>query len=303
MLYKCKICEKEFKQKCHYTNHLNRIRPCEKLTKISSLNPQNTSKSLKINSKRTCSYCGYETERQDNYNRHLLSCKIKKQDIEEKEQILNKLLEQNNKLESTIDQQKEQIEQLIKTNENLMNHMKIKQNNKNIKNQNNGTINNTINIIQFGKEDLSKIDNKEFFEALTQMGYKIPAKMVEKIHINDKYPEYKNIYISDINRGKAMVHDGKKWVLDKYNNISDKLLDKILNFMEERYEEIKEDKNITDKKKMNMENKLKILQIMKDYEEEEEKDRHEYLRSQCKDHIKMDLYNNKEKIDDENPKV
>ena len=155
--------------------------------------------------------------------------------------------------------------------------MKIKhtQNNKNVKNQNNGTINN-INIVAFGKEDLSKIENKEFFEALTQMGYKIPAKMVEKIHINDKYPEYKNIYISDINRGKAMVHDGKKWKLERYDNLSDKLLDKILNFMEERYEDIKEDKNITEKRKMNMENKLKILQIMKDYEEEEEKERNEY---------------------------
>jgi hypothetical protein len=32
-------------------------------------------------------------------------------------------------------------------------------------------------------------------------------------------------------------------------------------------------RNITEKRKMNMENKLKILQIMKDYEEEEEKDR------------------------------
>jgi len=66
------------------------------------------------------------------------------------------------------------------------------------------------------------------------MGYKIPAKMVEKIHINDKYPEYKNIYISDINRGKAMVHDGKKWNLERYDKISDKLLDKVLNFMEKR---------------------------------------------------------------------
>jgi hypothetical protein len=37
------------------------------------------------------------------------------------------------------------------------------------------------------------------------------------------------------------------------------------------YEEIKDDKNITEKRKMNMENKLKILQIMKDYEEEEKK--------------------------------
>ena len=45
------------------------------------------------------------------------------------------------------------------------------------------------------------------------------------------------------------------------------------------------------------------LHAEEDYEEEEEKDRHEYLRSQCKDHIKMDLYNNKEKIDDENPRV
>jgi len=300
MLYKCNICDKEFKQKSNYTDHLNRIRPCVKLTEKSSQKTQNPSNLLKINSKnlkKICYYCGYETERKDNYNRHLLSCKIKKQEIEEKEEILNKLL-------STIDQQKEQINQLIKTNENLINQMKVckTQNNKNIKHQNNGTINN-INIVAFGKEDLSKIENKEFFEALTQMGYKIPAKMFEKIHINDKYPEYKNIYISDINRGKAMVHDGKKWKLDRYHNISDKLLDKILNFMEERCEELKEDKNITDKKKMYMENKLKILQIMKDYEKEEEKERHEYLRSQCKDKMKMDLYNNRESIDEENPKV
>jgi Zinc finger, C2H2 type len=303
MLYKCKICEKEFKQKCHYMNHLNRLRPCEKLTKIIHENPLNLHV-FPQKSENKCSYCYKIYSRSDVLKNHLLICKVKKQEIEEKESILNRLLEQNTLLVSTIDQQKEQINQLIKTNENLINQMKIKhtQNNKNVKNQNNGTINN-INIVAFGKEDLSKIENKEFFEALTQMGYKIPAKMFEKIHINDKYPEYKNIYISDINRGKAMVHDGKKWKLDKYKNIGDKLLDKILNFMEERCEEIKDDKNITDKKKMNMENKLKILQIMKDYEKEEEKERHEYLRSQCKDHMKMDLYNNKEKIDDENPKA
>ena len=78
------------------------------------------------------------------------------------------------------------------------------------------------------------LERKNVLKLARQMGYKIPAKMVEKIHINDKYPEYKNIYISDINRGKAMVHDGNKWKLDKYDNISDKLLDKILNFMEEK---------------------------------------------------------------------
>jgi hypothetical protein len=307
MLYKCEICQREFKKKCHYKDHLNRINPCIKNAEKKHENPLN----LHIfppKAENKCSYCYKTYSRSDVLKNHLLICKVKKREIEEKEEILNKLLEQNSKLTSTIDQQKEQNNKLVSTIEELnrridklendkkSNHT---QNNKNVKNLNNGTINNTINIVAFGKEDLSKIENKEFFEALTQMGYKIPAKMFEKIHINDKYPEYKNIYISDINRGKAMVHDGKKWKLDKYKNIGDKLLDKILNFMEERYEELKEDKNITDKRKMNMENKLKILQIMKDYEEEEEKDRHEYLRDKCKDHMKMDLYNNRERIDED----
>jgi len=73
-----------------------------------------------------------------------------------------------------------------------------------------------------------------------------------------------------------MVHDGKKWKLELYDNISDKLLDKVLNFMEERYEEIKDDENMTEKRKTNMENKLKILQIMREFEEEE---RHKYYNS------------------------
>jgi len=299
MLYKCKICDKVFKQKSNYIDHLNRIRPCVKLTEKIHQNPPNsTILTPKLhqnpqNNENRCNYCYKIYCRTDVLKKHLLICKVKKRDIEEKEEILNKLLEQNNKLVSTIEELNRRIDKL--ENDKKSNHT---QNNKNIKHQNNGTINN-INIVAFGKEDLSKIENKEFFEALTQMGYKIPAKMFEKIHINDKYPEYKNIYISDINRGKAMVHDGKKWKLDKYKNIGDKLLDKILNFMEERYEELKEDKNITEKRKMNMENKLKILQIMKDYEEEEEKDRHEYLRDKCKDHMKMDLYNNRERIDED----
>ncbi len=315
MLYKCEICQREFKKKCHYKDHLNRINPCiknaEKKHEITPNYTELTPKKQEITPKTVhkCNYCLKTYCRANVLKKHFLICKVKKKDIEEKEEILNKLLEQNNKLVSSLDQQKEQNNKLVSTIEELnrridklendkkSNHI---QNNKNVKNLNNGIINNnTINIVAFGKEDLSKIENKEFFEALTQMGYKIPAKMFEKIHINDKYPEYKNIYISDINRGKAMVHDGKKWKLDKYKNIGDKLLDKILNFMEERYEELKEDKNITEKRKMNMENKLKILQIMKDYEEEEEKDRHEYLRDKCKDHMKMDLYNNRERIDED----
>jgi len=259
MLYKCKICEKEFNKKCHYENHLNRINPCmKKPKKIQEITPNYTEltpKKQEITPKMVhkCNYCLKIYCRSNVLKKHLLICKVKKQDIEEKESILNKLL-------STIDQQKEQINQLIKTNENLINQMKVckTQNNKNIKHQNNGTINNTINIIQFGKEDLSKIDNKEFFEALTQMGYKIPAKMVENIHINDKYPEYKNIYISDINRGKAMAHDGKKWNLERYEKISDKLLGQLIEELMKKIKKLEKENTLLKEKeesrtKFNME--------------------------------------------------
>jgi len=211
MLYKCEICQREFKKKCHYKDHLNRINPCiknaEKKHEITPKYTELTPKKQEITPKTVnkCNYCLKTYCRANVLKKHLLICKVKKKDKKEKEVILNKLLEQNNKLVSSLDQQKEQNNKLVSTIEELnrriyklendkkSNHT---QNNKNIKHQNNGTINN-INIVAFGKEDLSKIDNKEFFEVLTQMGYKIPAKMFEKIHINDKYPEYKNIYISD----------------------------------------------------------------------------------------------------------
>jgi hypothetical protein len=325
MIYTCITCDKTFKQKSGFTDHLNRKKPCIKITKtIHQITPNYTNLTPKLHqntptlhqnytnlhqitqkAENKCNYCYNTYCRSNVLKKHLLICKVKKQEISEKEEILNKLLEQNNKLALTNNKLALTIEELnkkiekLENNNNKTNHT---QNNKNIKNQNNG-ISNTINIIGFGKEDLSKIDNASFFEALMQMGYNIPTKMLEKIHINEKYPEYKNIYISDINRGNAMIYDGKKWKLDKYDNISDKLLDKVLHFIEERYDEIKDDTSIPEKKKTNMKTRLKILEIMKDYEEEKERKRHEYLRNQCKDKIKIDLYNNRESIAEENPKI
>jgi hypothetical protein len=163
----------------------------------------------------------------------------------------------------------------IKANDNLVQQIKMTksqtQNNKNIKNQNNGTINN-INIIQFGKEDLSAIDNKPFFEALNAMGYNIPVKMVEGIHINDSNPEFKNIYISDINREKAMVYNGSSWILDKFDNVSDQILDKSINFLEERFEQLKKENKLPKNKKDIIERRLKILDKIKEFDTDDEDD-------------------------------
>ena len=91
MLYKCKICDKEFNKKCHYENHLNRINPCIKKPKIiQQITPNYTEltpKKQEITPKSVncCNYCLKTYCRANVLKKHLLSCKIKKQDIEEKE--------------------------------------------------------------------------------------------------------------------------------------------------------------------------------------------------------------------------
>lgn len=181
------------------------------------------------------------------------------------------------------------------------------QNNKNIKNLNNGIINNTI-IIQHGKEDLNKIDDKVFLDAfLKSTGAKIPEKIIEGIHFNKKFPEYKNIYISDINREKVMIHNGKNWILTPGDNLTSNLLDKSICFSENKYECITTKDIFNERNKKKIINGLKIMELMKEFDSDEQdeigtpitkddKDRRNYLRNKAEEYIKLLLYNNRNEI-------
>ena len=97
MLYNCNICGKQFKQKCHYTNHLNRINPCIKLTKKIPQNPPIYPEIPPTYTKKySCSFCKDQFTRSDHLKRHLDRCKIRKEECKEKDEIFKKLLEQNN---------------------------------------------------------------------------------------------------------------------------------------------------------------------------------------------------------------
>lgn len=77
--YKCKECDKEFKKKNHYDNHLNRKNKCY----------ENESEEKK---KLECIYCDKLFSRHDSMMRHIKnSCKVFKKVEEDKEQIFVEL--------------------------------------------------------------------------------------------------------------------------------------------------------------------------------------------------------------------
>lgn len=71
--------------------------------------------------------------------------------------------------------------------------------------------------------------------------------------MNPDLPEYQNIYISDINRQKCMVHNGIKWILADIKKIYE-LISRVISFSKDKHEEFVElyrnNKGLQDKLKI-----------------------------------------------------
>ena len=343
---------KEFKQKCHFINHVEKKKiPCKPITIHPQIScnvlqnpvnilqtPTNLLQKNEDNTKKyTCNFCEKTFTRIDNFKVHLTSrCKIRKEETKDKEEIFKDLLQKYEEMKNMMVEKDEKINimmkekditinnltkeiELLKQTKNKSSRKTINNNNNTTNNNNNtnngsinnGIVNNTINIIQHGKEDLSKISNDVLINALLQnTGIKIPEKIIESIHFNDKYPQFKNIYISDINREKVMLHNGDKWILTHSDDITTNLLDKSIIFSEDRYEEIGEkiEQKVDVKTKNKIKKGLEMIDMIKDFDEIDEEDeegnlidkkvvkRRKGLRTKAIQNIKLLLYNNRNKV-------
>jgi len=222
-----------------------------------------------INEEYHCSYCTKTYSSKYTLERHINeSCKIKKANDTEKENIFKLLLEKDKENKDKISQLEEQNKLLMDKIDKLINikktskstkltkstkstkFSKITNNNQKItsntlnNNQNitNNTQNNNIVMVNFGKEDLSIIDEKQFIDKVIKKpaisGVKIPDEVLKIIHFNPQYPQLSNIYISDINREKCMVYEDGEWKLSNVNNIP-QIMDKVCVFSAEQINTLK----------------------------------------------------------------
>ena len=204
-----------------------------------------------------CSYCHKNYSSKSVLSRHLKdNCKIKKENDEQKENIFKLLLEKDKQKDIEINELKKQnkmeINELKKQNKILMDKIdklmkehskpsKIINDNKTITNNLSNT--NNYVMVNFGKEDLSIIDERLFIDRIIKKnnlsGVKIPDEVLKIIHFNPMYPQLSNIYISDINRDKCMVYDDGEWKLSNIDNVP-QIMDKICIFSNDQINNLRE---------------------------------------------------------------
>jgi hypothetical protein len=176
--------------------------------------------------KHICKFCSAEFTRSDNLKTHInKNCKVRKEQYINKDKIIELLVKKDEHIEQLLKQNHELIVKLSETNTHSLTnaHNTTDSNNTNTNtNTNNGSIatnngsiatnngNITTNNIkmEFGKEDLDKISNDFFIKTLLNFsGAAIPSKIIEGIHFNPELKEFMNVFITDMSRNKAMIHD------------------------------------------------------------------------------------------------
>jgi len=170
--------------------------------------------------KHTQSLTNHKKIKHPNYNFEI-NKKLKENEeiIQLRDIFLKESFDHKQKIEKLIKDMEEKNKQI----ENITKTSKSKTINNNTTN-NNGIINN-INIVQFGREDISSLTREEIKKILYERGVDGLLASLEIIHFNDRLPQYKNLRLTNLNSKYIDVHNGKTWIKDDKEKIINETLE------------------------------------------------------------------------------
>ena len=210
-MHYCNLCGKSFKRKQNMAKHV--------------------ANEVCIGKEYRCDLCNSSFTKKNNMYRHRKSCKMRQDDDSDSS--------------STGDNEKVELLKLIEDMQEQINKLKGGKEsgagNNVTNNINNGTVYNgdvniTVNVVPFGKEDLSKIDKNDLLQVF-RSGFNSALRLTETTHFNPKYPEYHNVYISNMKNKYAMTYDGDDWALVMKDELIDKMYDNKRDYIEENMDE------------------------------------------------------------------
>jgi len=278
--YKCSQCNKIYSSYKSRWLHIKKfhIDLCNSIVTISNpvCNPKVIQNGLPEN---RCKYCNKSFKFRQGKWKHEKNCK----------EIIKK---ENEKLKS-------EIEKIKETQKKILQAMKIhpktlqKINNQlNTSSVVNGNVINTINIVPLGKENLSELlsDNEKL--SILNKKYNSINELINKIHIlpDDKYRQFKNAYITNLQNDIAYEYDlkSKQFVAVDKNDLLEKLIDKRMNDIETFAFDLDKKNNLP----------IDLSPIIEKFIEQMWTDESELKQKKIKQ-VKLLLYNNKDVIRNE----
>lgn len=245
--YNCDRCGKDFKQKCHFHNHLKRKNICKPIQSDTTIqfmkekyefikkSPHNstqlstqlhTTPHNSTQNQNKCKYCDEIFSRSDSLARHMQKyCNKSKNLMKENEEL------------------KKKIEKLECDKTHIVNSNNTNSNNTNNTTNNitNNNTNNTINITlnDYGDEDVSHITMDFIQNLIEHMNSNSIVKMIDAVHFQN--PGNVNIKIPNKKQPFMMVWKEDKWVLENKSNILDGLVVKNFDRINDVYEEFEND--------------------------------------------------------------
>lgn len=239
VVHVCDKCNKEFYNRTHLINHKKRLRPCYDVQSSKINNPQKRvlenefDKDKIINSEllneylnnNQCVYCESKFAHKNSVVKHMKGrCKEMRKIEEEKKEIfdqLKALKDENKELKYIIKGISEKFDNVISNNKSIINNNKEIQNNYN-NNGNENIIQQNINLVPYGTENIDLIDKRLIINSLNKV-YSAPLYLTDAIHYNEKFPEFHNIYIPSVKDKYAMKYYEGRWNLVDKNDLIEQI--------------------------------------------------------------------------------
>ena len=235
----CKICAKKYSSYKSLWNHVKKFH----VENNSKSNPKVIHNTSKSNPKVTldipdvnnfkCRYCDKMYKYKQGKYKHEQLCN-NKEELNDDSYKIAKLEKENLEIKNTLNE----LLKLCK-----IHPKKLQKINNQLITTNNGTINNitnNISIEKFGSEELNKIlSQSEILKILDRKMCSL-EESIKMIHFNDKRPEYKNIYITNLKDDYAYTYDGNKFSVGLKSNVLAELVDNHIENIEYSAEEYKQ---------------------------------------------------------------
>jgi hypothetical protein len=264
--FRCETCNKSYKDKSCIWYHNKKFHKDIYTQKYSELlkNPsyllKTSSNLLKTFSykqikKLNCNNCEKIFSRIDNLKRHKLKCNKNKSEQISKDETIDNLQKQLDDVKKTL---MEIINKKCKIHPKTLQKINKQLNgdNNGIINENNTTNNITYNIIGLGHENLTDVFSKKEKLKILKHKYCSLPHLVEYAHFNDKYPQFKNILITNTQNKLAYKYDikSKQFIAINKDELLEDVVDARMCDISSFYDELEEEldtktKDILDKVK------------------------------------------------------